>query len=84
MIFPGSQIEMLEYRVSAGSLADGVPIKELSLPRVLVAVCRRGQSAFIPYGDDVLRGDDTVLMLQDRSVRKVTERCFSSSGSVSS
>ena len=85
MIFPGSQIEMLEYRVSAGSPADGVPIRALGLPpRVLVAACRRGQSAFIPYGDDVLRGDDTVLMLQDRGVRKVTERCFSSSESVSS
>ena len=69
---------MLEYRVSAGAPADGAPIKELGLPpRVLVAVCCREQSVFIPYGDNVLRGGDTVLIACARRSSVVFRRLMS-------
>ena len=77
LIFPGSHIEMLEVSISPQAPCCGIPLHRLPLPpQVLIAACKRAGKAFIPYGNDCLQSEDTILLLQDRSERSISQKLF--------
>ncbi len=55
---------ILEFNVHVGSIMDGRPLKELSLPEssLIVAINRKDRE-LIPRGDTKLRGGDKLLIL---------------------
>jgi CIC family chloride channel protein len=62
----------LEYLVPAGSKAAYRRVRELALPQgALVAMLRRGDSAFVPSGQSVIEPGDRLLMVtsSDRLAR---------------
>ncbi|NCB30001.1 MAG: Trk system potassium transporter TrkA [Clostridia bacterium] len=57
-------VEALEFRVRAGSLCAGVPLKDLSIRKnVLIgAIIRRGK-CIIPGGEDMIEPGDSVIIV---------------------
>ena len=75
--FPGSDIEILELTIPAGMPCEKVPISSLDLPEgVLVGAVRREENIFIPRGNDHLQENDTILLIQKRRNRRITNGMF--------
>ena len=72
-LLEGAQAEALEVIVQPGAPVAGRPLKESRLPReCLVCAYVRGEEAFIPNGDSVLRaGDRAILIIQKQFAQKV-------------
>ena len=62
-IFSKRSAELVEHRVREGGKLDGVQLKDLEhlfRAKVLVGVVKRGQEVFIPNGEFVVKGGDTL------------------------
>ena len=62
-IFSKSSTELVEHRVRENGKLDGVQLKDLERlfrAKVLVGVVKRGEQVFVPNGDFVLKGGDTL------------------------
>lgn len=62
-IFSKSSTELVEHHVREGAKLDGVQLKDLERlfkAKVLVGVVKRGEEVFIPNGEFVLKGGDTL------------------------
>jgi trk system potassium uptake protein TrkA len=75
-VFADGAINMLEYRLDAGSSLVDHQIADLHLPHgSLVVAVRRSDSFFIPRGDSVLAaGDKAILMGTPDGLRDVRRR----------
>ncbi len=57
------QGEILQVRVTAGSLAIGHALKDIGTREFLVAAIYRGGELVVPHGDTVVHADDQVLLV---------------------
>lgn len=77
--FPQSDIELLEMEIAPGAPCDCKSLASLNLPKgFLIGAVIRGESIFIPRGQDALQAHDRVLLLQQRRNRRVTQELFTS------
>lgn len=79
--FSKGSLEIVEHRVQAGSLLDGLALYELPdkiKARVLVSLVERGHEVIVPNGRFVLRADD---MLSITASAKELRRFFIAIGS---
>ncbi len=70
------QLEIIEMEVAAGSVADGAAVRDLDLPdgSLVISILRDG-GGFVPSGDSVMQGGDSVLLVLDIGLEEtVTER----------
>ncbi len=76
---PVTGAEFLEFEVLADSLAAGVKLEDLSLPRdcVIVSV-RRGRRVLIPHGDTLLQAGDKVTAFVEIEDEEALKGCFRS------
>ena len=61
--FAHGQAEMVEFKIEAGNVLDGLAIKKLSSSissKVLITAVKRGNEIIIPTGDFVLKANDIV------------------------
>lgn len=70
-----SNVEALEFNVSADFRGVQIPLKELSLkPHVLIAGIIRGKVTLIPAGDDViLPGDKVIIIAQQKGLSDLSD-----------
>ena len=62
-IFSKSNTELVEHRVRENGKLDGIQLKDLEhvfKAKVLVGVVKRGGEVFVPNGDFILQGGDTL------------------------
>ena len=65
--FAGGRIQLLEYRLQAGSPLTAGPIKSLRLPHgALVAAVKRRDTIDIPNGDTRLQAGDKIIVMGTR------------------
>ena len=77
--FPQSDVELLEMEIAPGAPCDRKSLASLNLPKgFLIGAVIRGDSIFIPRGQDALLAHDRVLLLQQRRNRRVTHELFTS------
>ncbi len=73
-VFSKSSTELVEHRVREKGKLDGVQLKDLEhlfKAKVLVGIVKRGEEVFVPNGDFVLKGGDTLEITgQSGEVRK--------------
>jgi len=74
--FVDGAIQMVEYRLDGVSALTGCRIRELHLPHgSLIVAVRRGDSVFIPRGENTLAlGDRIVVLGTPDALREVTQR----------
>ena len=66
-VFVGGRIELLEYRLAAGSPLAGLPVSALDLPAgVVIVAAEQDLSIRIPRGDTRLTAGDKVVLMGDR------------------
>ncbi len=66
-VFVGGRIELLEYRLPAGSPLVGPPVSELDLPAgVVIVAVEHDLSIRIPRGETRLAAGDKVVLMGDR------------------
>ena len=66
-VFVGGRIELLEYRLAAGSPLAGPPVSALDLPAgVVIVAAEQDLSIRIPRGDTRLAAGDKVVLMGDR------------------
>lgn len=59
-----SNVEALEFKVSADFTATNIPLKDMKLRNhILIAGIIRGKDIIIPSGADVIRADDRVVVI---------------------
>ncbi len=59
-----SNVEALEFKVSADFTATNIPLKDMKLRNhILIAGIVRGKDIIIPSGTDVIRADDRVVVI---------------------
>ena len=59
-----SNVEALEFKVSADFTATDIPLKDMKLRNhILIAGIIRGKDIIIPSGTDVIRADDRVVVI---------------------
>lgn len=61
--FSKGSVEIVEHKVALGSRLDGMMLRDIASSigaKVLVALVERGEEAFIPNGDFVIREGDTL------------------------
>ncbi len=66
-VLSGGRIELLEYRLAAGSPLVGAPVSELDLPSgVVIVAAERDLATRIPRGGTRLVAGDKVVLMGDR------------------
>jgi len=77
-VSPMSQLDLIEFAVSAEDSVNGSAVRELGLPRnSLIAVIHRGGDALPPRGSTTLRPGDRLFVLVPRKTRADLEDVFS-------
>lgn len=73
----GIDAEAIEFQVSEGCTAAGIPLRDLRFPPGgLVGTIVRGEDVIIPTGDDCLLPGDEVIVFADPSAIPEMERLF--------
>jgi cell volume regulation protein A len=75
---PSSELELVDFVVSADHAVSGSAVRELGLPRdALIAVVNRDGRAIPPRGSTVVEDGDRLFVLAPRSIRADLEDVFS-------
>ncbi|MDY4920959.1 MAG: Trk system potassium transporter TrkA [Phascolarctobacterium sp.] len=76
-LLEGAQAEALEIIVGKGSEADGVALRDLSLPKeCLLCGIVRDNEAYIPNGNTILHANDRIILLIKSEFSKSTVPMF--------
>jgi len=71
--------EFLEFVAPADAAIVGKPIKQIGFPRgANICGVVDGEGAFVPRGDDIIEGNDRVIVFTTPENRKLVERFFKS------
>lgn len=75
--FAGGQVEMQQFRTTAGAKAVGLPLSDLSLPDgVRVAAVSRGREVVIPDATTVIEEQDAIFLVANADVFDAAHRLF--------
>jgi trk system potassium uptake protein len=72
-------MQIIEIRAAAGSVASGKPLNEISVPTkaVLGLVIRNGEKPFVPRGDTVFKPGDQIIAVAPPDVEEDLRKLFS-------
>ena len=80
-VFVGGRIELLEYRLAAGSPLVGPPVSSLDLPAgVVLVAAEHDLSIVIPRGGTRLAAGDKVVLMGDREGMAQLRACMAPGG----
>lgn len=69
------RMDRLELPVYAGSVLDGMAVRDFKWPKeTLLMAIRRGEDSILPHGDTVIHGGDTLVILTDTSRRAAVRK----------